>query len=96
MVGSIKAPIARGANWVNQNVIDKVVNTAGESARDSGRWVYRWIDQGAIDNTVNALGSGADAGGQGLRVMQTGKVQNYGSLLFGTAAVVAIVFVIVL
>ena len=96
VVGSIKTPIARVANWVNQNVIDKVVNTAGESARDSGKWVYRWIDQGAIDNTVNALGSGADAGGQGLRVMQTGRVQNYGSLLFGTAAVVAIVFVIVL
>ena len=96
VVGSIKAPIARAANWVNNNVIDKVVNSAGEGARDSGRWVYRWIDQGTIDNTVNALGSGADAGGQGLRVMQTGKVQNYGSLLFGTAAVVAIVFVIVL
>jgi len=96
VVGSIKAPIARGANWVNNNVIDLVVNRAGEGARDSGRWVYRWIDQGTIDNTVNALGSGADAGGQGLRVMQTGKVQNYGSLLFGTAAVVAIVFVIVL
>ena len=96
VVGSIKAPIARAANWVNNNVIDLVVNRAGEGARDSGRWVYRWIDQGTIDNTVNALGSGADAGGQGLRVMQTGKVQNYGSLLFGTAAVVAIVFVIVL
>ena len=96
VVGSIKAPIARAANWVNNNVIDKVVNAAGEGARDSGRWVYRWIDQGTIDNTVNALGTGADAGGQGLRVMQTGKVQNYGSLLFGTAAVVAIVFVIVL
>ena len=96
VVGSIKAPIARAANWVNNNVIDLVVNRAGEGARDSGRWVYRWIDQGTIDNTVNALGTGADAGGQGLRVMQTGKVQNYGSLLFGTAAVVAIVFVIVL
>jgi len=96
VVGSIKAPIARAANWVNDNVIDKVVNTVGEGARDSGHWVYRWIDQGTIDNTVNALGTGADAGGQGLRVMQTGKVQNYGSLLFGTAAVVAIVFVIVL
>ena len=96
VVGSIKTPIARAANWFNDNVIDKVVNTAGEGARDSGRWVYRWIDQGTIDNTVNALGSGADSGGQGLRVMQTGKVQNYGSLLFGTAAVVAIVFVIVL
>ena len=96
VIGSIKRPIARAANWFNDNVIDLVVNRAGEGARDGGRWVYRRIDQGTIDNTVNALGAGADAGGQGLRVMQTGKVQNYGSLLFGTAAVVAIVFVIVL
>ncbi|WP_428115640.1 NADH-quinone oxidoreductase subunit L [Candidatus Poriferisodalis sp.] len=96
VVGSIKAPIARAADWVNQNVIDKVVDTAAETARDSGRWVYRWIDQGTIDGGVNAIASGADAGGQGLRGMQTGKVQNYGSLLFGTAAVAAIVFVIVL
>ncbi len=96
VIGSIKKPIARAANWFNDNVIDLVVNRAGEGARDGGQWVYRRIDQGTIDNTVNALGTGADAGGQGLRVMQTGKVQNYGSLLFGTAAVVAIVFVIVL
>ena len=96
VIGSIKKPIARAANWFNDNVIDLVVNRAGEGARDGGRWVYRRIDQGTIDTTVNALGSGADAGGQGLRVMQTGRVQNYGSLLFGTAAVVAIVFVIVL
>ena len=96
VIGSIKRPIARAANWFNDNVIDLVVNRAGEGARDGGRWVYRRIDQGTIDTTVNALGSGADAGGQGLRVMQTGRVQNYGSLLFGTAAVVAIVFVIVL
>ncbi|WP_419842592.1 NADH-quinone oxidoreductase subunit L [Candidatus Poriferisodalis sp.] len=96
VVGSIKAPIARAANWVNNHVIDRAVNVAGERSRDSGRWIYRRIDQGTIDQTVDALGSGADAGGQGLRVMQTGRVQNYGSLLFGTAAVVAIVFVIVL
>ncbi len=96
VVGSIKAPIARAANWVNNHVIDRVVNTVGEGSRDGGLWIYRRIDQGTIDNTVNALGSGSNAGGQGLRVMQTGKVQNYGSLLFGTAAVVAIVFVIVL
>ena len=96
VVGSIKAPIARGTNWVNQNVIDKVVNTAGETARDSGRWVYKWIDQGAIDGSVNAMASGADASGEGLRAIQSGKVQNYGQLLFGAAAVLAIVFVIVI
>ncbi len=96
VVGSIKGPIARGTNWVNQNVIDKVVNTAGESARDGGRWVYKWIDQGAIDGSVNAMASGADASGESLRTIQSGKVQNYGQLLFGAAAVLAIVFVIVI
>jgi len=96
VVGSIKGPIATATNWVNQNMIDKVVNTAGETARDSGRWVYKWVDQGAIDGSVNAVASGADASGEGLRVIQSGKVQNYGQLLFGAAAVLAIVFVIVI
>ena len=73
VVGSIKAPIARAADWVNQNVIDKVVDTAAETARDSGRWVYRWIDQGTIDGGVNAIASGADAGGQGLRACRPEK-----------------------
>ena len=96
IVGSVKGPIARAANWINQNVLDKAVNTAGETARDSGRWVYKWIDQGAIDGSVNAVASGADASGEGLRTIQSGKVQNYGQLLFGAAAVLAIVFVIVI
>ena len=96
IVASIKRPIANSANWFNQNVLDKAVNTAGESARDSGRWIYKWIDQGAIDGSVNAAARGADASGEGLRTIQSGKVQNYGQLLFGAAAVLAIVFVIVI
>lgn len=96
IIGTIKSPIARAANWINQNVIDKIVNTAGEKARDSGLWAYRYLDQGAIDGTVNAVALGAEGGGQGLRKVQTGKVQSYGSLLFGAAAAVVIAFVIVL
>jgi hypothetical protein len=34
--------------------------------------------------------------GEGLRAIQSGKVQHYGSLLFGAAAVLAIVFIIVI
>ncbi len=96
VIGSIKRPIAQATNWTSQNVIDKTVNRAGEISRDSGRWIYRWIDQGVIDNSVNTVGTGAEQSGEGLRAMQTGKVQTYGSLLFGTAAVAVIVFVIVL
>ena len=33
IAGGIKGPIARGTNWVNQNIIDGVVNRAGTSAR---------------------------------------------------------------
>jgi NADH-quinone oxidoreductase subunit L len=96
IVGSIKKPIAFAANWVNQNVIDRTVNVVGETARDSGKWVYKWIDQGAIDGSVNAVAHGADQSGEGLRAIQSGKVQHYGSLLFGAAAVLAIVFIIVI
>jgi NADH-quinone oxidoreductase subunit L len=95
IVETVKHPIANWANRVNQKVLDRVVDRAGETARDAGRWIYKWIDQGAIDGSVNAAARGADASGEGLRSIQSGKVQNYGQLLFGSAAVLAIVFVIV-
>ena len=95
IAGGIKGPIARGANWVNQNIIDGVVNLAGTSARVAGRWVYDKVDQGVVDTIVK--GSGATAGGTGqlLRKGQTGKVQTYGAYLFGAATVLAAVFVII-
>ena len=37
----------------------------------------------------NAVAAGADSSGEGLRTIQSGKVQNYGQLLFGAAAVLA-------
>ena len=95
IVETVKRPIANWANRVNQNVLDRVVDRAGETARDTGRWIYKWIDQGAIDGSVNAAARAADSSGECLRAIQSGKVQNYGQLLFGSAAVLAIVFVIV-
>ncbi len=59
-----------------------------------GRWTYKWIDQGAVDGAVNGSGSLSEAIGQLLRGMQTGKVQQYGALLFGGAVVLAGIFVI--
>jgi NADH-quinone oxidoreductase subunit L len=96
IVGSIKRPIARAAYWINQNVIDRIVDTAGESARDGGKWVYKYIDQGLVDGAVNGASATANTSGEGLRLVQSGKVQHYGALLFGSAAVLAIIFVIVI
>ena len=94
IAGSFKGPIARSANWFNQNVLDGVVNAVGNGARRGGEFVYRYIDQGMVDGAVNASGAGAEGAGEILRKTQTGKVQVYGAYLFVGAAVLAAIFVI--
>jgi NADH-quinone oxidoreductase subunit L len=95
IVGGFKGPIARGAYWFNQNVIDGVVNLVGASARKSGEFVYARIDQGVVDGLVNGSGVGAEATGEVLRKAQTGKVQTYGAYLFVGAAVLAAILVVI-
>ena len=94
IAGGVKGPIARGVNWINQNVIDGVVNLVGRSTRQCGEWVYKYIDQGVVDNVVKGSGFAAEESGQILRKVQTGKVQQYGAYLFLGATVLAAIFVI--
>ena len=90
----MKGPIARAAYWFNQNVIDEVVNTAGRTSALLGRFVYKYIDQGAIDGSVNLSGTASSESGGLLRKVQTGRVRNYASLMFGAAALLAAVFIL--
>jgi NADH-quinone oxidoreductase subunit L len=94
IVGGIKGPIARAVNWSNQKLLDGVVNGAGKSATVAGRFVYNQIDQGVVDRVVNGSGDAAGGSGQLFRKLTSGKVQQYGALLFGAAAVFAGVLVI--
>ena len=94
VVAGTKGPLARASYWFNQNVIDRIVDLAGISARKSGEVVYDYVDQAVIDGAVNGAGWTAEGSGEALRTVQSGKVQQYGSLLFGAAAVLAILFVI--
>jgi NADH-quinone oxidoreductase subunit L len=95
IVHAIAYPIARAFNWFNQVVIDGIVNSAGRGARKSGDWVYDNVDQRVVDGAVNATGTVASEAGHDLQPMQSGKVNQYGALLFGAATVGAIVLVIV-
>jgi NADH-quinone oxidoreductase subunit L len=90
VVGSIKGPIARAAYWVNQNVIDGVVNGVGVLSRQSAEFVYNVIDQRVVDGAVNGAGFTAEEGGIVLRLLQTGRVQNYAAIMFGVAALSAL------
>ena len=94
IVRGVAHPIAKGAYWINQNVIDGVVDGAGRRGRSTGEWVYRNIDQRVVDGAVNASGTVASEGGHALQPVQSGKVNQYGALLFAAATVGAIVLII--
>ncbi|PLS75138.1 MAG: NADH-quinone oxidoreductase subunit L [Actinobacteria bacterium] len=83
IVASIKGPIARAAYIVNQRVIDAVVNAVGIGTRRAGRFTYDVLDQKGVDGIVNGVGLTAEEGGSVLRVLQTGRVQQYAAFLFG-------------
>jgi NADH-quinone oxidoreductase subunit L len=95
IVGSIKGPIAQAAYWFDQRVIDGVVNGAGVGAREVGRFTYDVIDQRVVDGLANGAGAGAEEGGSILRLIQTGRVQQYAAVLFGAAALFAVGLVLI-
>jgi NADH-quinone oxidoreductase subunit L len=96
IAGGFSGPIARVSYWINQYVIDGVVNAVGVGSRIVAGWTYRYVDQDVVDSVVNGSGAGAEESGQLLRRLQSGKVQQYGALLFGGAVVLAGVLVFTL
>jgi NADH-quinone oxidoreductase subunit L len=93
VAGGTKGPVARGVNWFNQNVLDGIVNGVAAVSVSVARFLYRYIDQGVVDGAVNGSGRLSEAFGQFFRTFQTGRVQQYGALLFGGAVILAGIFV---
>jgi NADH-quinone oxidoreductase subunit L len=82
IVASIKGGIARAAYWVNQNVIDAVVNGAGRGAKAVGDFTYNILDQKGVDGAVNGVAEITGESGGLLRYFQSGRVQRYALLMF--------------
>ena len=76
-------------------MLDETVDTAGRTSVKAGNAIYRYIDQGVIEGTVNGTGRASSEGGQGLRKLQTGKVQQYAAILFAGATILAGIFIVV-
>ena len=95
IVRTLAHPVAKAAYWFNQKVLDGIVNAAGTISRTVAGWVYKNVDQRVVDGAVNAAGSGARGAGGALQPVQSGKVNQYGALLFGAAAIGALVLVII-
>ncbi len=95
IVGSIKKPIAAASYWVNQNVLDGAVDAVGRNSAAAGRDVYKYLDQGVVDGAVNLSGRASEGSGSILRLTQSGRVRQYASLLFGGAAILAGILVVI-
>ena len=90
-----KGPLARLAYRINQDVIDRTVDAAGETAVKAGTVVYEKIDQLVVDGVVNASGRGSSGAGEELRKINSGKVQSYAAILFAAATVLAGVLIVI-
>lgn len=72
-------------------LIDPIVNVVGNLVRglsDAGRW----IDNNIVDGLVNFIGLVTDELARGLRLIQTGRVQNYLVILVAGVLVLAALF----
>jgi len=88
VAGGTAGPVARGVYWINQRVIDGVVNGVGVvTQRAFAPFTYDVLDQRGVDGAYNGLAAVTGAAGGALRKIQTGFVQRYALFLF--AAVVA-------
>jgi NADH-quinone oxidoreductase subunit L len=91
VVGSIKGPIAKAAYWVNQHVIDAVLNAAGRGSLSVARFTYDVLDQRGVDGIVNGLAVGTGEAGAAARTVETGRLQWYALVMFSAVTLFSVV-----
>jgi NADH-quinone oxidoreductase subunit L len=90
IIAGIRGPVARVAYWIDQNVIDGVVNGLGRGAVVVARSTYAVVDQRLVDGAVNELAHEAGAAGGELQRVQSGRLQRYALLLFAGVGVLSL------
>ena len=90
IVGGIKGPLAHASYWVNQHVIDGVVNAIGRGTAVAARETYDVIDQKVVDGAVNGLAETTGETGGLLRYVQSGRVQRYALTLFAAVGALSL------
>jgi NADH-quinone oxidoreductase subunit L len=90
IIGGIKGPIAQASYWVNQHVIDGLVNAIGRGTAVAARETYDVIDQKVVDGAVNGLAETTGETGGLLRYVQSGRVQRYALTLFAAVGALSL------
>jgi NADH-quinone oxidoreductase subunit L len=96
VVAATMGPIARLVNWVNDYIIDAIVNGVAFAVKALGSFVYGVIDQRGVDGIVHGVSAVTDGSGSAIRKWQTGRVQQYAASFVGGALILIVVFVFVI
>ncbi len=90
VVRPIQYPIARATYWLDQHLLDGVVNGTARGTRRVAAGTNTF-DRTVVDGAVNGTGRLSELFGQFIRGSQTGNVQRYAVYLFIGVAVLAII-----
>jgi len=80
----IRGAIALAAlqRWFDETVIDGLVNGVGNLNRVGG-FLSAWFDRTFVDGAVNAVALVLQSSGAVLRLLQTGRIQQYAAFAVG-------------
>ena len=81
---------------VNKYFLDDFYDTVLAGGTKGVGWLFAWFDLNIVDGIVNLIGLIVNLVGDGLRRMQTGRLENYAfSVVLGTALVLAFYIIMV-
>jgi NADH:ubiquinone oxidoreductase subunit 5 (subunit L)/multisubunit Na+/H+ antiporter MnhA subunit len=94
IIDPVKITFAKFVDSFNSNVLDRFVNGVGTTASKAGGIVYTNLDQRGIDKVLNLSSTGTDTIGSKVKLIQTGKTQQY--LMYFLIGVIVISLIILL
>ncbi len=77
IIDPIKVTFAKAVDKFNTEILDRFINGFGNVASYLGGFVYNRLDQGGIDKALNLTSTGTDTLGSKVKLIQTGKTQQY-------------------
>ena len=96
VIDPVKVNISRAVDKFNTNVIDRFVNGFGQIASFLGGIVYNNFDQNGIDKLLNMSSSGTDSFGGKVKLLQTGKTQQYLMLFLGGVVTISLLILFII
>ncbi len=91
IVNPLKTAVAKSVDQFNSKVLDRFVNSVGLAMGFLGKIVYSNLDQDGIDRIVNSVSVGTDDLGGRVKLIQSGRVQQYLSLFLSSVLLVSII-----